>query len=324
MAFFCSNHYTHHLLSSSSSSSSCTTTITRTTSDSCSDFHLFMGLLRRTSPTPLQHTRKRRRARFRSASSSLDNSLLDEPEIMELPCLPFNPAEVFIPTATKTLHLYEARFLALLDEAIGKYHNMFAHIVIEPVSDGVEGVLSFATKYGCLAHIESVRRMDVGALVTIRGVGRVNLAKLTQLEPFLKGSLIPVHDNASTEMTDIHAAVEGLKLVLADVQRLQIKLRTSKDELLQTPLENALQWAEKGVVQDVAKSFVPSRAESLSFAALQPVTSASATELHALLQERMHAMEATDTLQRLQKVIKHAEQNRSSLAAKVALQSLQF
>lgn len=255
----------------------------------------------------------------------MSSPVLDEPAIMELPCLPFNPAEVFIPTATKTLHLYEARFLALLEEAIGKYNNMFAHIVIEPVSDGVEeGVLSFATKYGCLAQIESVRRMEVGALVTIRGVGRVNLAKLTQLEPFLKGSLVPVHDIVSAESEDVDAAVQGLKLVLADVQQLQIKLRTSKDEFLQTPLENALQWAEKGVVQVAAKSFVPSKAESLSFAALQPVTSASATELHALLQERINAMETTNTLQRLQKVIKHAELNRSSLAAKVALQSLQF
>eukprot|EP00250_Pteridium_aquilinum_P004907 c15086_g1_i1 orf=30-977(+) len=315
MAFLCSNSY--HLLSSSTSIVN-TASLTATSRGA----HLYV---RRAPAIPSQQRRKRWKACCPSMSSPLNNPVLDEPAIMELPCLPFNPAEVFIPTATKTLHLYEARFLALLEEAISKYHNMFAHIVIEPVSDGVEeGVLSFATKYGCLAQIESVRRMDVGALVTIRGVGRLNLAKLTQLEPFLKGSLVPVHDAASTETKDIDAAVEGLKLVLADVQRLQIKLRTSKDELLQTPLENALQWVEKGVVQDPAKSFVPSKAESLSFASLQPVTSASATELHALLQERMGAMEATSTLQRLQKVTKHAEQNRSSLAAKVALQSLQF
>lgn len=244
---------------------------------------------------------------------------------MELPCLPFTAAEVFVPTATKTLHLYEARFLALLDEALGKYKNLFAHIVIERVLDGAEeGVLSFATKYGCLAQIESVRRMEVGALVTIRGVGRVNLAKLTQLEPFLKGSLVPFHDAASRDTEDVDVAVKMLKAVLADVQRLQIKLRTSKDELLQTPLENALQWAEKGTIHESARSFVPSKAESLSFAPLQPVTSASVTELHTLLQERTWSMEATSTLQRLEKVTKHAEQTRASLAAKVALQSLQF
>ncbi|MCO5602510.1 hypothetical protein L7F22_056643 [Adiantum nelumboides] len=156
----------------------------------------------------------------------INTGFFPEPAIMELPCLPFTAAEVFIPTATKTLHLYEARFLALLDEALGKYHNLFAHIVIERVSDGAEeGVLSFATKYGCLAQIESVRRMEVGALVTIRGVGRVNLVKLTQLEPFLKGSLVPFHDAASLDTEDVDAAVKGLRMILADVQRLQIKLR---------------------------------------------------------------------------------------------------
>lgn len=100
--------------------------------------------------------------------------------------------------------------------------------------------------------------------------------------------------------------------------------QASKLELLQTPLENALHWAEKGVVEGVGKSFLPCKAESFSFAPLQPVTGSSAKELHALLQERIYAMEITDTLQRLQNVIKHAQQNRASLAAKVALQSLQF
>lgn len=257
--------------------------------------------------------------------ASAQNPTSNEPTAMELPCLPFGPTEVFIPTATKTLHLYEARFLALLEEVLARYNNMFAHIVIEPVSGEIqEGVISFAAKYGCLAHVENVRRLEVGALVTIRGVGRVNLAKLTQLEPFLKGTIFPVHDDTSADISTINAAVEGLKLVLVDVQQLQIKLRTSKDELLQTPLENSLRWAEKGVVEDGANGFLPSRAESFSFAPLQPVAGASARELHGLLQERMYAMEVTDTLHRLQKVLKHAEQNRATLAAKVALQSVQF
>lgn len=166
--------------------------------------------------------------------------------------------------------------------------------------------------------------MDVGALVTIRGVGRVHLAKLTQLEPFLKGMLMPVHDKPLADTLAISTAVQGLQLVLADIHQLQMKLRASKLELLQTPLENALHWAEKGVVEGVGKSFLPCKAESFSFAPLQPVTGSSAKELHALLQERIYAMEITDTLQRLQNVIKHAQQNRASLAAKVALQSLQF
>jgi hypothetical protein len=30
-------------------------------------------------------------------------------------------AQVFVPSSTKTLHLYEARFLALLDEVMSKF-----------------------------------------------------------------------------------------------------------------------------------------------------------------------------------------------------------
>ena len=46
-----------------------------------------------------------------------------------------------------------------------------------------------------------------------------------QLEPFLKGGVIPVQDTPASEISEIDAAVETLKSVLADVQRLQIKLR---------------------------------------------------------------------------------------------------
>ncbi len=51
---------------------------------------------------------------------------------------------------------------------------------------------------------------------------------------------------------------------------------------------------------------------------------ASPGELHKLLQERLKAMETMDTEVRLVNVTKYAEQSRASLAAKVALQSLQF
>ncbi|KAH7280778.1 hypothetical protein KP509_36G014100 [Ceratopteris richardii] len=213
----------------------------------------------------------------------------------------------------------------VLTQVLGKYNSMFAHIVIERVSNGIEeGVSSFAAKYGCLAQIENVRRMEVGALVSIRGLGRINLAKLTQLEPFLKGTLVPFHDAVHSDAEELDAAVEELKTVLADVQRLQIKLRGSKDELLQTPLANSLQWAENGTVHEKAIGFVPCKAESLSFVPLQPVTSASVSELQVLLQERIWSMEATSTIERLRRVTKFAEHNRSSLAAKVALQSLEF
>lgn len=47
--------------------------------------------------------------------------------------------------------------------------------------------------------------------------------------------------------------------------------QTAKEVPLLTPLEKALQWAEKGELDSVGERFVPSREERLSFAALQPI-----------------------------------------------------
>lgn len=47
--------------------------------------------------------------------------------------------------------------------------------------------------------------------------------------------------------------------------------QTSKEEPLQTPLEKALQWAEKGEPDIAVEGFVPPREERISFAALQPI-----------------------------------------------------
>ena len=98
--------------------------------------------------------------------------------------------QVFVPSSSKTLHLYEARFLSLLEEVLcyifhhvslrcpssskfqshahqpawlfagwqvmAKGNNLLAHIVIEPVKGDEAGVASFVATYGCLARIESV------------------------------------------------------------------------------------------------------------------------------------------------------------------------
>jgi Lon protease-like protein len=47
-----------------------------------------------------------------------------------LPVLPFPPNEALTPGASTTLHLYEARYLALLDAALARPDRCFAHAVI--------------------------------------------------------------------------------------------------------------------------------------------------------------------------------------------------
>ncbi|CAM6094190.1 unnamed protein product [Calypogeia fissa] len=289
------------------------------------------GVCYRSSSGSLRLGRSGRRRVCVSCSSGEQQpatvSVSNGAEVAELPCLPFTPAEVFVPSSTKVLHLYEARFLALLEEVMGKYDNLFAHIVIEPMSprssdDENRGVASFLATYGCLARVEKVKRLEIGAEVTIRGIGRIKLLGLTQLEPFLKGTVISLKDEAPKDAQELGSALEELRTSLSTIQQLQIKLKVSNEELLQTPLERALQWAETGEADEIAGSYQPSREERVSFAALQPVAGASAAEQHRLLQERLFAMEAMDTLQRLSRVKPFVQQTVASLAAKVSLQSL--
>jgi len=78
------------------------------------------------------------------------------PPSLDLPLLPFQPAEVLIPSESKTLHLYEARYIALLEEALYKRKSSFVHFVLDPVVDSSTKA-SFAVRYGCLVQIESCR-----------------------------------------------------------------------------------------------------------------------------------------------------------------------
>ncbi|KAB2622766.1 hypothetical protein D8674_024948 [Pyrus ussuriensis x Pyrus communis] len=99
---------------------------------------------------------------------------------LELPLLPFPLNEVLNPSESKALHLYEARYLALLEESL-TWKKLFVNFVLDPVIiDNSSGEASFAARNGCLVFIENVERLEVGALVSIRGIGRVKVVKFVQ------------------------------------------------------------------------------------------------------------------------------------------------
>jgi hypothetical protein len=49
---------------------------------------------------------------------------------VELPCMLFQSQEMLLPGCTQVLHLYEARFLALLDEVSTSTGGLFAHVTV--------------------------------------------------------------------------------------------------------------------------------------------------------------------------------------------------
>ncbi|XP_073003809.1 uncharacterized protein [Typha latifolia] len=245
---------------------------------------------------------------------------------MDLPLLPFELSEVLIPSECKTLHLYEARFLALLEESLLKRKKAFVHFVLDPVlMSRSSSRASFAARYGCLVHIESINKLEIGALVTIRGICRVSIVELVQMEePYLRGVVVPMLDKISYEESESNFRLSELKESIHNLHSLQIKLKTSKEELLQTNIKKSLLWAESEVFEDCSQAFIPKVAERVSFAAFQSVSGMTAAELHTLQREKLQAMDTRDTLERLGNGIEFVKQNINMVAAKLAIQSLQM
>ncbi|KAF2608201.1 hypothetical protein F2Q68_00044009, partial [Brassica cretica] len=238
---------------------------------------------------------------------------------LDLPLLPFSMSEVLVPTESKTLHLYEARYLALLEESIKRKKNMFVHFILDPISISEKATeASFAARYGCL-----VERLDIGALVSIRGAGRVKISRFLGADPYLSGEVRPIQDRFNYEISnEITSEISKLKESIKNLSSLEIKLKAPEDSLLQTRLLNSLKWAEDEPPEECEESFFPSLQERLSFAALQPVSGSTQSELSRLQQEKLKAMDIKDTMERLKLSMGLIKENISSIAAKLAIQSL--
>ncbi|XP_041018595.1 uncharacterized protein LOC121260691 isoform X4 [Juglans microcarpa x Juglans regia] len=231
---------------------------------------------------------------------------------LQLPLLPFNINEVLVPTERKTLHLYEARYLSLLDESLLRKKNLFVHFVLDPISiSDSTGEASFAARYGCLILIENVERLDVGALVTIRGIGR------TKILNFVKDEIPESSSKVSSKVVEVREAIYNLN-------SLEIKLKTPNEASLQTHITNSLLWAEKEPSFECDEDFIPSLAERVSFAALQPITGSTEAELLKLQRLKLEAMDLKDTYQRLEDSLEIVKEKISMVAAKLAIQSLEI
>ncbi|EEE66189.1 hypothetical protein OsJ_22305 [Oryza sativa Japonica Group] len=216
---------------------------------------------------------------------------------------------VLIPSECKTLHLYEARYLALLEEALYRTNNSFVHLVLDPVVSGSPKA-SFA-----------VERLDIGALVSIRGVCRVNIINLLQMEPYLRGDVSPIMD-ISSESIELGLRISKLRESMCNLHSLQMKLKVPEDEPLQTNIKASLLWSEKEIFEEYNEGFIPALPERLSFAAYQTVSGMSEAELLSLQKYKIQAMDSTNTLERLNSGIEYVEHNIGMIAARLAIQNI--
>ncbi|KAI3763098.1 hypothetical protein L1987_53548 [Smallanthus sonchifolius] len=271
-----------------------------------------------TNPNSVNHffrrsdTNKKLRRRFKAYTGFL-----------ELPLLPFPSDQVLVPSEAKTLHLFEARYLKLLDECLLKKKKLFVHFVLDPIAvSSTSKEASFAARYACLVVIEKVEQLDVGALVSIRGIGRVTLVKFANADPFLEGIVLPLQDNVPQNESEVSSKVLELKEALEGLNSLEIKLKAAKDEPLLTQTANSLDWALKEPSLDCEEVFIPSFAEHVSFAALQNISGSTHSEMIKLQKEKLKAMDIKETLERLETSLSFVKNNVSMTAAKLAIQSL--
>lgn len=133
---------------------------------------------------------------------------------------------------------------------------------------------------------------------------------------------MPLLDNTPYSDTELSSKVLKIKEALHSLNSLEIKLKAPQDAALQTLTANSLRWSENTPALDCDNGFIPPLAELVSFAALQPVSGSSESELLKLQKMKLRAMDIKDTLDRLEDSIGYVQDNISLVAAKLAIQSL--
>ncbi|EMS55002.1 hypothetical protein TRIUR3_20231 [Triticum urartu] len=194
-------------------------------------------------------------------------------------------------------------------QALYKRQNSLVHFVLDPV-------LSSSSKDSF-----AVQKLDFGALVSIRGVCRVNIKNLLQMEPYLRGDVSPMMDK-SCDGTGLGLRISRLRESMCNLHSLQMKLKVPEDEPLQTNIKSSLMWSEKETFEGYDEEFIPELVERLSFAAYQSVSGMSDAELLTLQKYKIKAMDSTDTLERVNSGIEYVEHNIGMIAARLAIQNI--
>lgn len=153
--------------------------------------------------------------------------------VAELPTLMFPSEELLLPGSRKVLHLYEARFLALLDQSMNEVGGLLAHVVFHPLDD-TSGDKLAVDRVATLCRIAHVERQDVGARVELVGEARLQLCDIVSTEPFVKGVFRQVRTMADntlyvpteSEVVRVELLVTELRAMLADILVLSDKLGT--------------------------------------------------------------------------------------------------
>jgi len=157
---------------------------------------------------------------------------------VEIPALLFPRRETLLPGSAMTLHLYEARFLALLDVATARTGGLIAQLTYFENDGGAgeEGLRVNAS--ATLARIEWVKRERVGATVRVVGEARVKLEGVVSREPFITGAFTHVPQMGDTgtyvpsdsELAQVREVTDYIEGAVRDVLTLSERLLGDAEE----------------------------------------------------------------------------------------------
>eukprot|EP00878_Enallax_costatus_P018823 GHUV01019838.1.p1 GENE.GHUV01019838.1~~GHUV01019838.1.p1 ORF type:complete len:394 (+),score=135.34 GHUV01019838.1:375-1556(+) len=174
---------------------------------------------------------------------------------MKVPLLPFPVEEVMLPGSVKTLHLFEARYLSLLDEVLSNPQNnkFFGHVVVEQPGDPVGSKASafpgayvgdtFVFLMGTLVRVLEVKSLQIGALVRIQAEARISITQIHQVDPYIRATVVTLPDEPlqQADWQLVHDQVQQLTATMQDLQNLAQKFRTKQTAALQ----QAMYWWER-------------------------------------------------------------------------------
>jgi len=163
----------------------------------------------------------------------------------EVPALLFPQRETLLPGSKMTLHLYEARFLALLEKAMSDTGGLIAQLTFLPSEGGDEEGLRVNAS-ATLARIEAVHRQEVGARVEVVGEARIKLEDIAGREPYITGVFthIPQMGDVGTyvpsedELAQVKEVTDYIENSVKDVLALSDKILadTTSDAARRDPL----------------------------------------------------------------------------------------
>jgi len=236
-----------------------------------------------------------------------------------LGCLPFPMQDLLLPGESKTMHLFEARFLALFDKANKKHGGKLVQIMI----GGSEVVA-----VGGALEVLDWKRLEVGVSVTVRCVGRVRLLEVTEVDPFPMAIVTEYADAPRTAQQDdvLKRLMEDMKAVHKECLELSERI-SSKG--LQGDAEDLgddkLMWGHESSSELQLSAFKQSLSARID-GILPREGGAGEAELLSFAgagcfdaTHRLKALYTQSCIDRMQETNSLLREHRSLLAAKVAL-----